>query len=515
MDNEPERRYRTLTLDDIFLALGYDAPLTTERKCAVADVVIDSRRVTPGSVFVALPGERTDGHLYVRDAFERGAVAAIVQQAPDNQPPPLFSSGLRERKAAHLDGQNRGGDFPTAGAKPPPLYIRVPNSLAALHRLAGWWRAQFDVRIIGVTGSIGKTTTKEYVASVLAQRYNVLKSQGSYNNEIGLPLTLLKLNDSHERAVVEMGTFGPGEITQLTDMARPQVGIVTNVSAVHLERMGTIANIARAKAELPRALPADGVVILNGDDERVRQMARQTQARPFFYGLTPRCDLWADLVSSQGLDGIRFRFHHRSESIDVQLPLLGKHSVYTALSAASVGLVEGLSWDEIVRGLQTGAPIRLVVAPGIKGATLLDDTYNSSPDSAVAALNLIDELDGAKIAVLGDMLELGDGESKGHRRVGRRARQVVETLVTVGRLGRLIGQGALDAGMRPEQVIQLDDNAAAIAYLKTILDQDAVVLIKGSRGMRMEQIVDALSEKHSFDIAARTKPGGNRRKQDG
>jgi UDP-N-acetylmuramoyl-tripeptide--D-alanyl-D-alanine ligase len=352
---------------------------------------------------------------------------------------------------------------------------------------------QFDVRIIGITGSVGKTTSKELIASVLRQRYCVLKSKSSYNNEIGLPLTLLELNDQHEYVVLEMGTYGLGEISQLTNIARPHVGIVTNVGPVHLERMETIEHIAKAKSELPRALPSDGIAILNGDDEWVRPMAQKTRARTFFYGLTPECDLWADEVESHGLEGVHFRFHYQGETVYAQVPLLGQHSVHTSLRAAAVGLVEGLSWDEIIRGLHTGEQLRLLVISGTNGSTLLDDTYNSSPDSAIAALNLLNELDGRKIAVLGDMLELGGYEVQGHRRVGRRAMDVVSILITVGELGRLIGQEALHYGMPPDKVIQLNDNEAAITCLKGLIQQGDMVLVKGSRGMQMEHIVDALT----------------------
>jgi UDP-N-acetylmuramoyl-tripeptide--D-alanyl-D-alanine ligase len=390
----------------------------------------------------------------------------------------------------------------------------VDDSLAALQCLAAWWRTRFSVRVIGITGSVGKTTTKEFVASVLSQRYRVLKSRGSYNNEIGLPLTLLELDSRHEYAVLEMGTYGPGEITLLAQIARPHIGIVTNVGPVHLERMGTVERISQAKSELPQALPPDGLAVLNADDERVRSMADKTSARVFTYGLTPGCHLWANEVESDGLDGIRFRFHYsggrgvphdskdgastedrqgRAATVNAQLSLLGRHGVYTALRAAAVGLVEGLTWDEILRGLRMGEQLRLVAIPGVNGSTLLDDTYNSSPDAAIAALDLLDELAGRKVAVLGDMLELGPYEVLGHRRVARRAVEVVHMLITVGELGQLISQEAVALGMADECVRHVADNDAAVAYLQDALRKDDIVLIKGSRGIEMEQIVQALA----------------------
>ncbi|MBN1640580.1 MAG: UDP-N-acetylmuramoyl-tripeptide--D-alanyl-D-alanine ligase [Anaerolineae bacterium] len=472
-----------LTLGKVIRALGGQARLHAGLGARVSAVVVDSRQAIPGSLFVALRGEQQDGHAYVEDAFARGAIAAIVERDPGCG----LAVDLRDPSAAT---EIELPEF--------PVCLLVPDALGALQRLAGWWRTQFELVVVGITGSVGKTTTKEFVASVLSQRYRVLKSVGNLNNEVGLPLTLLELEDDHEYAVLEMGTYGPGEITLLAEIAQPHIGVVTNVGPVHLERMGTIERIAQAKSELPRALPADGVAILNADDEWVRAMAEVTPARVFTYGLSPGCDLWADQVVSHGLEGVRFWFHHArpgaaEQAIHAHIALLGRHSVHTALRAAAVGLVAGLSWDEILRGLRTGEQLRLFVVPGVNGSTLLDDTYNSSPDSAIAALNLLEELQGRKIAVLGDMLELGVYEVEGHNRVGRRAMDVAALLITVGERGRMIGQAALDYGMPPERVIHFAANDQAIACLQALIEPGDVVLVKGSRGMAMEAVVEALA----------------------
>ena len=249
----------------------------------VSRVVTDSRQSVPGCVFVALRGEQTDGHQYVRDAFERGAVCAIVDRLPDGLSPapnPPAAGGTSgpglcavDVLVVDLTAQGVHDNRSEQTRSDTPICLIVEDALGALQHLAAWWRARFPVRVIGITGSVGKTTTKEIVASVLSQRYRVLKSQGNYNNEIGLPLTLLELDDSHERVVLEMGTYGPGEITLLCQIALPSVGIVTNVGPVHLERMGTIERIAQAKAELPRSLPSAGTAILNADDVWVRSMS--------------------------------------------------------------------------------------------------------------------------------------------------------------------------------------------------------------------------------------------------
>jgi UDP-N-acetylmuramoyl-tripeptide--D-alanyl-D-alanine ligase len=292
---------------------------------------------------------------------------------------------------------------------------------------------------------------------------------------------------------LEMGMYDLGEIAELATIARPHVGVVTNVGPTHLERLGTIERIAQAKTELVEALPGDGVAVLNGDDPWVRQMAAKTEAKVFYYGLGQTCDLWANDIESQGLEGIRFRFHHGPETIYAKVPMLGRHSVHTALAAAAVGLVEGQSWEEIIDGLRGAAQLRLLAVPGLQGATILDDTYNASPTSSIAALNLLEELDGRKIAVLGDMLELGAFEEEGHRKVGRRALDVVAVLITVGERGRFIAEEALACGMEGGKVFIEEDNDSAIARLREIIAPGDIILVKGSRGMKMEEIVEAMT----------------------
>ena len=458
----------------------------------IRSAVIDSRLVSPGSLFIALPGERCDGHDFIGEAVEKGAVAVIAERVPEIRCTVLATGELAAEPGVWESGV--------------PTCFVVPDSLAALQQVAAFWRRQHDVRVMGITGSVGKTTSKEVIASVLDQRYNTLKSEGNYNNEIGLPLTLLHLTAGHEQVVLEMGMYDLGEIAQLTEISLPQVGVVTNVGPTHLERLGTMERIAQAKTELPRALPpADqgGVAILNADDQLVRAMAGETQARVFTYGLNPSADLWADEIESEGLEGIRFCLHHGDESIHIRLPMLGRHSVHTGLRAAAVGLVEGLAWGEIVTGLRDqSAQLRLVAVPGPASSTILDDTYNSSPASCIAALTVLDELagserDGRKIAVLGDMYELGSYEEEAHKLVGRRARDVADLLVTVGLLGRIIGEEALKAGMPAGSVHSVDSNAQATELLLTLIEpalNGDVILVKGSRGLAMEEIVTALQQ---------------------
>lgn len=483
-----------MKLADVWRALvGADpAPLRTLAEEAITATVVNSRAAQPGSLFVALHGERTDGNLYVADAFAHGAVAAIAEaRAVEMGLPGTWLQVGAEGAPLHAS--------PTL-----PFTFVVPDSLAALQRLAGYWRDQTPTVAVGITGSVGKTTTKEIVANVLAQRYKTLWSAGNLNNEIGLPLTLLRLTPGHQRVVVEMGMYALGEITRLCELARPRIGVVTNVGPTHLERLGSIERIAQAKSELPRALPPaseGGVAILNADDPLVLAMADRTPARVFTYGLNPDALLWADEIESFGLDGIRFRCHYGGEAFHVRLPMLGRHSVHTALRAAAVGLADGLSWTEILTGLHVlRGQLRLMVVSGLRDTTLIDDTYNASPDSMLAALNLLGEIANTShraVAVLGDMYELGSYEETGHRLVGGRAAQVVAKLVAVGPRARWIADEALAEGMSTADVHPVANNADAIAVLQGLLRPGDVLLVKGSRAGGLESIVDALSRPQS------------------
>jgi UDP-N-acetylmuramoyl-tripeptide--D-alanyl-D-alanine ligase len=462
----------------------------TGKEPVVSSFVVDSREAGPGSVFIAFRGEHADGHDFVADAFGRGAIAALVEQSVVGQ----------SDHASVVSGQ-QSGDWATIDTRsgeevtfiPTPVCILVADTLRALQAIARAWRARFNIRLIGITGSVGKTSTKELTAAVLSRRFRTLKSEGNHNNEIGVPLTLLNLRAYHERAVVEMGMYAQGEIDLLCDMARPVIGVVTMIGPVHLERLGSIEAIVAAKRELVAALPDDGVAVLNMDDPRVMEMAPYTRAQVFTYGLDTAADLWADDIESMGLDGVRFTVHHRREALSVRVPLLGRHSVHTALRAAAVGLIEGLRWDQIIAGLSAlSAQLRLVVIPGPRDSLLIDDTYNSSPDSALAALNLLADLEGRRIAVLGDMLELGDAELEGHRVVGRRSADVADAIITVGPRARTIGREALSVGMAADRVQMVEEAPEAVLLLEELVKPGDVILVKGSLGMRMDRIVTAL-----------------------
>jgi UDP-N-acetylmuramoyl-tripeptide--D-alanyl-D-alanine ligase len=472
-----------ITLREIWQGITGSPPDGSQiREVTFSKVVIDSRQAEGGSLFVALKGEKEDGHDYVDHALERGASAAIIDRPIEGAP--------------NIIDTTRDQPPPAPEELTLPLCLLVEDTLQALQDIAAEHRRRFDVRVIGVTGSVGKTTAKEAIYSVLDKSFVTLKSEESFNNEIGLPLTLLKLDHSHERAVVELGMYALGEIAHLASIALPSTGVVTNIAHSHLERLGSLERIAEAKGELIRVLPSDGIAVLNGDDAMVRAMAELTDARVFYYGLGPENDLRATNVESRGLDGVRFRMHFGRETLHVKIPLLGRHSVHTALAAAAVGVTEEQPWGLIVAGLRDiEEQLRLIATPGIRGSTLIDDSYNASPTSSLAALNLLEELKGRKIAVLGDMLELGTYQEEGHRKVGRRAAEVAEKLVAVGELGALIGQEAIAVGMPERDVFFAEDNAEAAKVLSKFVESGDLILIKGSRSMHMEEIVAELGDR--------------------
>lgn len=469
-----------LTLSHVLKALAPTAQHNIQHDFPIACGCVDSRCVSEKGLFVALKGENTDGHQFVDQAFDNGAVLALVDHPVESKYPVI-------------DLTQDGFELP----KRAPFSLLTPDALVALQTLAKYWREQHKLVVIGITGSVGKSSTKELTASVLRSQMKTLKNQGNMNNEIGLPLTLLSLTEEHKVAVLEMGFYVAGEINLLCDIAQPQVGIVTNVGTVHAERAGSIEAIARGKAELVQSLPAspDGLAILNFDDPLVKDMAGQTQARVFYYGLDPEADLWADEVESRGLDGIRCRMHYQDESLYVTAPLIGRHSVYTMLRAAAVALNLGMDWGSIFEAFKDDrVQLRIVTVKTKSGAVLIDDTYNASPDSTMAALNLLDDLKGRKVAVLGDMLELGRYEEAGHNKIGMRASEVADEIVLVGTRSLMTRDAAIENSFPADMVHWFSDHRGATVYLRETLKSGDIALIKGSHSMHMEKIVSALEE---------------------
>ena len=449
----------TVALDPLLIA----ASRAIERQ-SFNGVVIDSRQVQPGDLFIALPGEHRHGHEFIADAVSHGATGVIAQRQPPDLP----------REVS---------------------FFQVDDTLAALQRLATYWRGKHRVKVVGITGSVGKTTCKELTAAVLSSGYQVLKSEANLNTEIGLPLTLLQLRPEHDRVVLEMGMYGLGEIRLLCQIARPQMGVVTNVGPIHLERLGTLEAIAQAKAELVESLPSDGWAILNADDPQVAAMAERTSARVALFGESPQCSVRGTVLSTSGLEGISFRLTCDDQSADVSAPLPGRHNLYNALAAAAVGLADGLSVQEVAAAVAAAdVPLRLRAVSGPQGSTILDDTYNASPTSMLAALDLLAELPGRRLALLGDMLELGNFEEEGHRLVGDRAARTTNVLYTLGERGRIIGEAAQAAGHQDVRFL-VSKEKAALAIRQTLSEGDHL-LVKASRVMALETVIEELTSCH-------------------
>ena len=465
-----------LTAADLLAATGGTLLRHSDRP--IHGGAVDSRLVEPGMLFVALAGERTDGHRYLAEAAAAGAAGFIVGRRPD------ASAGETAVEAL--------GDV---------TVVLVEDPLRALQAVAAAWRRRFDPLVVGITGSIAKTSTKEAVAGVLERRFETLRTEGNQNNEVGLPLTVLRLGPEHGAAVLEMGMYVGGEIRDLAAIGRPSIGIVTAVQPVHLSRIGSLDAIEDAKAELIEALPAagdGGVAILNADDDRVRRMASRTAARATTYGFAPDAAVRAASVESRGLAGMRFRLVTPAGERTVEIAALGRLAVHNALAATAAGLAAGMTLDEIVPGLAapSRAPHRSVVIRA-GGVVIVDDSYNASPGSMVAALELLAGIPARRrIAVLGEMRELGDAHDAGHRQVGEAARGTLHTLVVVdgGPGGRAAGivEGAVVAGLPAGDVVAVDGAAAAVDAVLAVVGNGDAVLVKASRGIELERVVDGL-----------------------
>jgi UDP-N-acetylmuramoyl-tripeptide--D-alanyl-D-alanine ligase len=435
---------------------------------SITGASVDSRRVSPGSIFVALPGERVDGHAFVADALRAGASAVLVERPVD------LPADLR--------------DAPQ---------VVVPDALRALQDLAAWWRSRHAVRVVGITGSTGKTIAKEIAADVLSRELTTLRNEGNLNSETGLPMTLLRLEPTHEAAVLEMSMYTVGEIARLAEIARPEVGVVLAVHPTHLERAGSIERIASAKAELPAALAADGLAVLNADDPRVAAMAGVTVAQVRTFGLGPAADVGATDVTSHGLAGTEFTLRAPWATLRLRSGTPGRHLVPHALVALAVAERMGVGIDEAAEALAAGshADHRMEVAEALSGATLVDDTYNASPVSVSAALDLLAEtplLAGRRrIAVLGDMLELGPDEERLHREIGARAAEAADAIVAVGPRGAWIADGAASGGARVATAADADE-AVAVLERDVAPSVGDLVLLKASRGIGLDRAVDLL-----------------------
>jgi len=426
----------------------------------ITGVAIDTRRLKPGDLFVAIKGERVDGHDYLAEAVARGAAAAMVTRKVDSSLPQIV----------------------------------VNDSTLALGDLASAVRAQRNLRVVGITGSNGKTTVKTLAASILSRHGRTHVSAGNFNNELGLPLSLLAMPQDTEYAVFEMGAGKPGDIEYLAAIARPDIGLVTLIAPAHLARMGSIEGVAETKGALYRALPADGVAIINADDSFASFFDGLVGARTILhYGLDHSVDVGADIIE-QRLDGSRFVLRTPRGDAEVALPLPGRHNIANALAAACIALALDVSLETIVSGLEqvpgVAGRLRCEVMSG--GWVVIDDTYNANPSSMAAAIDTLMLAQGERWLVLGDMAELGIDARALHAGIGTRARQSrVDRLFAVGPLGQATVE-AFGPGGR-----HFDDQASLVAALQADLHAGVVCLVKGSRSAAMEQVVKALGDTSS------------------
>ena len=431
-------------------------------------VCTDSRKVVGGEVFFALVGPTFDGHDFAAEAVAKGA-RGVVASSPD--------------KVAGL-------------ARSVPVVL-VDDTLKALQRLARYNRCRLGIPVVAVTGSTGKTTTKDMAHSIFMERMRSARTEENFNNEVGVPLTLLSLEPRHEICVVELGMRGRGQIRDLAEIARPDVGIVTNVGPSHVELLGSIENVALAKAELVEALGPDGIAVLNADCEYTAAMKERTRAKVVFFGIERDADVRATGIESLGEDGTRFTMSYGQRSFQVHVPVPGIHNVYNALAAGASALVMGVDSFAVADGLFHFEPShgRSGIVETTRGFTVIDDTYNANPASMRAALATLREVAGGrrKIAVFGNMLELGEISTEAHRELGRATVALTcDVLVTVGNLARLAGEEALRLGRSPRDVIMCDTSAEAVDVLERLARPGDVILVKGSRAMKMEEIVSAL-----------------------
>lgn len=431
----------------------------------VVGVSTDSRTVRPGDLFFAIRGDNFDGHEYVEDAFAKGACAAVVSEARVS------------------NGRSSEG---------PRLFVR--DTVDALLQLSGWYRDRFEVPVVAITGSNGKTTTKDMTASILSRHYRTAKTRGNYNNHIGVPMTLFELTSEHEAAVVEMGMNHVGEIARLAEAARPSVGVITNVAEAHMETMLDVDTIAEAKAELLDALPQTGTAVLNWDDERVKALWTRGPSSIITFGLSPDAEVRATDVEA-GAAGVSFEL---ADGGRVELPVPGRHNVMNALAAIAAGRAMGVSNEDAIAGLAEFEMSPMRMSLGRVGTrTVINDAYNCNPGSLRAALEVLVETagEGTSAAALGDMLELGSTSERAHREAGARAAGLgVDWLYLFGTEVAALAKGAIEAGMPAERVRIFESKTALVDTLRKELDESAVLLVKGSRGMCMEEVVELLTE---------------------
>ena len=458
-----------MTLENIAKAcggtyVGDDALRGSE----ITGAVIDSRQVEPGYLYIPIRGERVDGHRFIPDVFEKGALAVLSEEPLENPAGP---------------------------------YIQVASSEQALKDIAEFYRSTLSIKIIGITGSVGKTSTKEMISAVLSQKYNVLKTEGNFNNEIGLPLTILRIRREHEVAVVEMGISEFGEMHRIAKVAKPDICVMTNIGQCHLENLIDRDGVLRAKSEIFDFLKPDGHIVLNGNDDKLITVQEVKGVKPVFYyvedGTAKKADLpyeiTADAIENKGLRGLNANLHFPEEVCQIHEPIPGVHNVYNACAAACVGRIMGLTNEEICQGIAHAKTIAGRTNLITLGEVLvIDDCYNANPVSMKASLDVLAQADGRKIAVLGDMGELGENEREMHYDVGKYAANTgVDILFCCGTLSEELAKGAQRGHTK---VMYFTDREKLTQTLINFVEAGDTVLVKASHFMEFPKIVKALEE---------------------
>ena len=428
----------------------------------IESITTDSRQAAEGCLFVAVKGERVDGHDFIPSVFEKGAACVVCEREPE------YPSGS---------------------------WIQVKSSLQAIKDMAEFYRKQLDIQVVGITGSVGKTSTKEVIASVLSEKYRVLKTLGNFNNELGLPLTVFRLREEHQIAVLEMGISDFGEMHRLSKIARPDVCVITNIGQCHLEYLKDRDGVLRAKSEIFDFMQPEGRIVLNGDDDKLSAVQEVKGVNPLFFGVESGREIYADEIEPRGLKGIRCRIHAGEESFGVQIPIPGFHMVLNALAATAVGISMGLTTEQVKSGIEKlqslGGRFHMIE----KGDMLIiDDCYNANPVSMKASLDVLKDAERRTVAVLGDMFELGENEASLHREVGVYAGEKgINLLICTGELSSHMAEAAIRAG-GCETVVHVPNLERLMEVLPRLVQGDDTILVKASHGMHFEKVVELLSE---------------------
>jgi UDP-N-acetylmuramoyl-tripeptide--D-alanyl-D-alanine ligase len=463
-----EIRYKEL-LDIVKGKPFHEKPL---EDLVLKGISIDSRKIEPQNLFIAIKGEKFDGHDFIKQALDKGASCAVISK-----------NRLKNKEIPYISS--------TSGKRA----VLVKDTRTALQDIAKWYRDKFNVKVAAITGTNGKTTTKEMIAEVLSKKYKVLRSEKSFNNQLGVPLTLLKITPETEVLVLELGMNQPGEIGILTRMANPDMGLITNIGPAHLEFMGSLEKIAQAKFDLLENMDEKGKIVLNADDPWLSKRAKTEKRKVYTFGLEKEADFAASNIVQNGNGFFSFS---ANGTVPISLKLLGKHNIYNALAAFSVGSILEVENEKIKEALEDYTPVQLrMELSEVDGIKILNDSYNANPTSMGMALETLKGMkaSGNKVAVLGDMLELGEKSLEFHKKIGEKVKECeIDCLFTFGVLSSGIAQGAKDKGFEKKKIFSFQDKKFLLERLLEILKPGDVVLFKGSRKMGLEEIVNGLKK---------------------